>query len=131
MSEQIHEGPQSGAADAAQVLSRVIALEDGEHKLDSCDLRWTEQRGWVFSAQSGTYIDEADDIDLIRWWADALDGVTHLAETKSYQLGSVRRFYRELSARATVSGIAVEIWNHIAVREESLETPAAAVAYAT
>lgn len=99
-------------ADAIDTLTTLTLASRHLPPLASIELSFDTYDGaWHLRAQISPTPTEADDIDAVRTWADALTGgQTHL--TKPYN-SLVYRF-RTLSATGTLAGSTpVEAWTHI------------------
>lgn len=108
-----------GFDNAVTALREVFSCGRDTGQLAEVTLSHSDDEGWLVSAHSTYAFDERERIDTLRGWAHALNGELELSEEHVNDYGTRQYYWRQLTAKATVAGIAVEIWGHIANRRTS------------
>ena len=102
-----------GFDDAVTALREITSRNGDPGQLVHVTLSHDDEVGWLVSAQSVYAFDERERIDVLRAWARALNGGLELSEEHVNDYGTRKHCWRQLAAKGTVSGTAVEIWAHI------------------
>jgi|SRR2546423_820388 hypothetical protein len=102
-----------GFDDAVTVLRQVLSRDADLGQLVYVALSRGRGAGWLVEAQSASFFHEIERIEMLRDWAQALNGELVLSEPHIAHHRSTRFHWRQLTAKATIAGIAVEIWGHV------------------
>ena len=102
-----------GFDNAVTALREITSRNGDPGQLVSVTLSHDDDEGWLVKAQSRYAFDERERIDVLRAWAQALNGGLELSEEHVNDYGTRKHYWRQLAAKATVAGTAVEIWAHI------------------
>jgi hypothetical protein len=102
-----------GFEQAIAAMRQVVGNADAIGGLVTVSLTQSHGEGWRVEAQSLGSLYEIEIIDMLRGWAQVLGGELELSEPKVFDSGWDRTHWRKLTAKATVCGAAVEIWDHV------------------
>lgn len=110
-----------GFDDAVTALREITSRNGDPGQLVNVTLSHDDDEGWLVKAQSRYAFDERERIDVLRAWAHALNGGLELSEEHVNDYGTRKHYWRQLAAKATVAGTAVEIWAHIDHHDLTIE----------